>query len=260
MLIDIGGTQLHFQEQGEAKKTLVLLHGLGMNCELWRSQVPVFSRYFRTIAVDLRGFGKSSAPKGPGAFKIDAMAKDIIELIKKLGISGCHLLGTSMGGFVAQSLAISEPTLCKSLVLSNTAPKMSIPKKILEERIEALSTLPLDEYGNLVAEQACSSKSPRELKEWVISMIKKNDRAIYQKVLIEGLSEFNVLPSLRKITLPTLVIVGEHDRVLPAEEGRKIGRLIKGSKVVEISSVGHLAYAEKPDTFNNLVLNFLKSI
>lgn len=260
MYVDTGKVKIHYQARGEAEQTLVLIHGLGMSSELWKSQIPEFSKHFRTIAVDLRGFGKSERPDDPDAYSIDAMTKDIIELIKSLEIHGCHLLGTSMGGFVAQSLAIAEPTLCKSLILCHTAPKMSIPENIINERVESLLKMSLKEYGALVAEQACSPRASFDIKSWVVNMITKNDKSTYTKVLTKGLSDFDVTRSLSRIVLPTLVVVGENDRVLPPEEGRKIAQLVKNSKIVEISEVGHLGYAEKPRTFNNLVLDFLKEL
>ena len=259
MFVRVGDINLFYEEAGKTEDSLLLLHGLGMNCELWRSQVEVFSKEIRTIAVDLRGFGKSSKPDKAGAYAIDSLAEDIAGLIEVLSLKNCHLLGTSMGGFVAQSLVLNYPSLLKSLILCHTASEMSIPKKVLEERIIALSELSMTEYGKIVCKQACSERASGELKEWVISMIEKNDKSIYTKVLTEGLGDFNVTESLNSIRLPTLVITGKEDRVLPAENGRKMAKLIPDCRIKEIAGVGHLGYAEKPEIFNGHVLEFLKN-
>ena len=91
-------------------------------------------------------------------------------------------------------------------------------------------------------------------------MIEKNDKSTYTKILTEGLRDFNVTKSLNTINLPTLVITGEEDKVLPAEQGRKIADLIPGSRIKEIAGVGHLGYAEEPEIFNSHVLEFLRNL
>ena len=260
MFVRVRDINLFYEEVGKAEDSLVLLHGLGMNCGLWRSQIEVFSKEIKTIAVDLRGFGKSSKPDKAGAYAIDSLAEDIAGLIEALSLKNCHLLGTSMGGFVAQSLALNYPSLIKSLILCHTASEMRIPKKVLKERIIALSELSMTEYGKIVCKQACSERASGELKQWVISMIEKNDKSIYTKVLTEGLRDFNVTESLNSIKLPTLVITGKEDRVLPAENGRKLAKLIPDCQIREIADVGHLGYAEKPEIFNEYVLEFLKNL
>ena len=199
MLISVGDINLYYEEAGNAEDSMVLLHGLGMNCELWRSQIEVFTKHIKTIAVDLRGFGKSSKPDSFGAYEIDRLAEDIAGLIQKLGLKNCHLLGTSMGGFVAQSLVLRHPFLLKSLILCHTASEMSIPKEVLKERTIALSELSMTDYGKIVCEQACSQNASSELKEWVIKMIEKNDKSTYTKILTEGLRDFNVTKSLQTL-------------------------------------------------------------
>ena len=107
------------EEEG-AGTPLLLIHGLGMSSALWRNQVPVFAQHSRTVAVDLRGFGRSSKPGHPGAYAIDVLAEDMVAVMQRLGLAGCHVLGTSMGGFVAQAIAIAHPELCRSLILCHT--------------------------------------------------------------------------------------------------------------------------------------------
>lgn len=256
MIVDTGDVKLFVQRSG-AGEPLILLHGLGMSSALWKNQAPVFSRHFHTVAVDLRGFGQSSRPDGPGDYAIDILAEDIAVLIERLELGRCHVLGTSMGGFIAQALALARPDLCRSLVLCHTAPRMSIPPDILARRVEALSNMPLEEYAGIVVEQACSGSASRELRTWIAGLIARNDKRAYTRVMTEGLRDFDAGAGLGGIGLPTLVITGEHDRVLPREGGEEIARLIPGASLVEIEGVGHLGYAERPAEFNEAVLAFL---
>ena len=259
MLVDTGHVRLFVQQAGRGEP-LILLHGLGMSSALWIHQTPDFSQRYHTLAVDLRGFGQSSRPDRPGAYAIEILAEDIAELIRQLELERCHVLGTSMGGFIAQELALTHPGLCRSLVLCHTAPRMSIPSDVLSRRVEALGNMPLEEYAEIVVEQACSVNASRELRSWVAGLLVRNDKRAYTQVMTEGLRGFDAGARLGNIRIPTLVITGEHDRVLPREGGEEIARLIPGAALVEIKGVGHLGYAEKPGEFNGVVLSFLNGV
>ena len=259
MIVDTGEAKLFVQQEGEGEP-LILIHGLGMSSALWINQTPVFSRHFRTMAVDLRGFGQSSRPDRPGDYAIDILAEDIAVLIERLELDRCHVLGTSMGGFIGQALALAHPNLCRSLILCHTAPRMSIPSEVLARRVEALGSMSLEKYAEIVVEQACSANASQKLRSWVASLVVCNDKRTYTQVMTEGLRGFDVGEELGKIRVPTLVITGEHDQVLPKEGGEEIARLISGALLVEIEGVGHLGYAERPAEFNEAVLSFLNDI
>ena len=257
MFVQTESARIFVREKG-AGDPLLLIHGLGMSSNLWVNQIPVFAEHYRTVAVDLRGFGQSSKPDHPGAYRIDTLAKDIAAVIEKLGLAKCHVLGTSMGGFVAQALALERPELCSTLMLCHTAPRMSIPAEVLATRVEALGKMPLDEYANIVVEQALSPNAGPELREWLANMLVKNDKRAYTQVLTEGLTEFDVGAKLKQIPHRTLVITGELDAVLPRIGGQEIAELIPDASYVDIPAVGHIGYAEDPATFNNAVLSFLQ--
>jgi len=259
MIIDTEQAKIYVEEAGSGDP-LVLVHGLGMSSKLWFNQIDEFSRHFRTFAVDLRGFGQSSKPRETGAYSIEELAKDIISVIEQLEISPTHFLGTSMGGFVGQSVALSRPELCRSLILCHTSPKMSIPDNVLKERVTALKTMSMSEYADIVVNQACSSSADTSIRKWLTEMIVKNDKEVYSQVLTEGLRDFDVVNELGKINIPTLVITGEQDQVLPSAGGVEIASLINNVELVEIEGVGHLGYVEKPDYFNQAVLSFLDKI
>ncbi len=259
MIVDTGRAKIYVQETGLGDP-LVLVHGLGMSSKLWFNQIDEFSRHFRTFAVDLRGFGESSKPREAGAYSIEELARDIASVIEQLQISPTHFLGTSMGGFVAQSLALSRPELFRSLILCHTSPKMSMPENVLKERVTALMSMSMSEYADIVVSQACSSSADTSFRKWLTEMIVKNDKEVYTQVLTEGLRDFDMGSELGKINIPTLVITGEHDQVLPSVGGEEIASLINNVELVEIKGVGHLGYAEKPDEFNQAVLSFLGKI
>ena len=256
MFIDTGEAQICVTKAG-AGTPLLLVHGLGMSSALWGNQIPAFEQRFTTYALDLRGFGRSSKPSYAGAYAIDELARDVASVIQQLDIAPCHILGTSMGGFVALSLAIAQPQLCNKLVLCHTAPRMSIPANVLTTRLHALARMSLAEYAPIVCEQALGVNASRSLHDWLSRMIEDNDKRAYTQVLSEGLSDFDVTDNLAHIAHSTLVITGEDDRVLPASGGREIAAAIEQAQLVEIAGVGHISYAERPEAFNAAVLDFL---
>jgi 3-oxoadipate enol-lactonase len=237
---------------------LLLIHGLGMSGQLWRYQEAALAPNYRGIAVDLRGFGRSDRPNGPGAYAIEEMGRDMAAVVRAVAGGRAHILGTSMGGFIALALALTEPALCRSLVLCHTAARMSMPDDVLASRVEALGRMSMGEYGRLVASQALEVQSP-ELFDRVAATIAANDRASYTQVLREGLWGFDVTDRVPEIRIPALVVVGERDRVIPPSEGRALAAQLPRAELVTIPGVGHLGYAERPADFNAAVLPFLGS-
>ena len=259
MLLNVGKNNIKVEETGKGSP-LLLIHGLGMSHKLWRRQVPAFSKYYRTITVDLRGFGESSKPSAPGSYEVSVLAEDLVSLMETLEIPRAHILGTSMGGFIAQTIALDYPELCFSVILCHTSSRMNIPPDILKERLDMLASSSLEDYAKLVVDQAFGPNPDASLKKWISEMVSSNDKNAYSQVLSEGLSDFDLSSRVSEISAPTLVVVGEHDRVIPPDQGRKLAREIRDAELEEIPGVGHLGYSEEPEKFNQIVLKFLSSL
>ncbi len=256
--VRVGELRLAVREWGSGEP-LLMLHGLGMSSTLWRAQVAALSPRYRMIAPDLRGFGQSDRPDAPGSYDLARYVSDIAGLADALGVRRAHCLGASMGGCIAQGLAVARPDLCASLVLTNTSQRIRIPEDVLASRLKALESIPMIEYGRLVASQAIAASAPAELKAWVIEQIGLNDRHAYTQVLAEGFKTFDTSAVIGRIAVPTLVVVGSEDRVLPPEQGAALAASIAGAQLETVPDTGHLSYAERPEIFNRLVLEFLAS-
>ena len=257
--VDLGDVRIHVEEHGQGQP-LVLVHGLGTHSGLWKHQEAEFSSGHRLITLDLRGFGSSSKPSAPGSYSVEVLAQDVAGVIRKLGLSRVHLLGASMGGFIAQVIGLEHPELVRSLVLCHTGPRMSIPEDIMASRLVSLDATPMSDYGKLVAGQALASDPDPRVFEWLAEMIGNNDKRSYRQVLIEGLRDFDIADRVGEIAKPTLVIVGDQDRVIPPEEGGELARRIPGAEIVTLRRVGHIGYAEQPERFNGAVLGFLRGL
>jgi 3-oxoadipate enol-lactonase len=254
--IDLGKIALNVRQWG-AGDPVVLVHGLGMSSDLWLHQVRPFSARYHVIAIDLRGFGRSDCPRGVGMYTIDNFAADIADVIRALDLAPVHYVGTSMGGYFGIALALNAPQLCRSLALCHTACRSSIADDVLEARITALTNQSMDEYAKLVSVQALAQPADPVVTEWLEGRVARNDRDVYTQVLTEGLRNFDTTDRVKSIQLPTLALVGENDRVIPPQHGREIADLIPNAQLIEIAGVGHLSYMEKPDTFNQALLEFL---
>ncbi|HTW87892.1 MAG TPA: alpha/beta fold hydrolase [Candidatus Binataceae bacterium] len=258
-LVEIGKGTINVEEAG-AGPAIMLVHGIGLRGIGWINQIPVFAERYRVLAVDLRGFGRSFKPTTPGSYTIDRFVDDLIAVIEKLGAAPIHYVGSSLGGYIGQALAIRRPELLRSLVLCHTASVSSIPARVRELRLRTLRKKSMNHYAHLVANQALAVHIRPAVHEWICDLIADNDREAYAQAFTEGLEHFDVRRQVGAIRIPTLVLVGELDRVIPSASGRKTAALIPGARLVAIEGVGHLSYVERPQEFNQMVLGFIDEV
>ncbi|RIL07356.1 MAG: hypothetical protein DCC71_03330 [Proteobacteria bacterium] len=254
-----GDVGIHVSQWG-AGPPLVLLHGLGTSSALWKHQIGPLGAHLRLVALDLRGFGRSSRPTAPGAYAIAEMAADVVAVLDQLGLERAHLLGASMGGFVAQVVATLHPARVDRLVLAQTSARMTIPRDIVESRIAVLRRDPMERYAELVAAQALAQPADPAVQRWLVGILARNDARAYEQVLVEGLGRFDWTDRCREIEAPALVVVGGRDLVIPPEGGRDLARRLPHAALVELPNVGHIGYAEDPSAFNASVLRFLQEV
>jgi 3-oxoadipate enol-lactonase len=258
-LVEVGKVAINVEQAG-AGSAIMLVHGIGLRGGAWINQLPVFGAHHRVLAVDLRGFGQSSKPTAPGSYKIECFADDLIGVIEKLGVAPIHYVGSSLGGYIGQAIAIRRPELLRSLVLCHTASVSSIPAKVKTLRLRTLSEKSMVQYAHLVASQALVAHIRPAVHEWVCDMIADNDREVYAQAFTEALEHFDVRRQVGAIRLPTLVLVGELDRVIPPAGGRKTAALIPGARLATIGGAGHVSYVEQPLEFNEIVLGFIDQV
>jgi pimeloyl-ACP methyl ester carboxylesterase len=255
-MVDVGAVKLAVRLWGSGP-ALMLVHGLGTCSELWVNQVEPLGRDYRMIAVDLRGFGQSERPRAANSYSIDLFAADLVALAARLGIDRLNYLGTSMGGFIGQTLALHNPGLISSLLLVHTAARMTMPAEIVAARVAALRHQPMEEYACMVATQALAAGPQSPIFDWLVAMVARNDRDAYVKVLTEALGNFDQSDSVASLRFPTLVVVGDTDRVIPMKGGLELASLIPGAQTMVLKAAGHIGYAEQPEAFNKAVLSFL---
>jgi len=244
----INGVKINHTVEGEAPETIVFIHGLGENLESWKYQIKYFSKDFKVVALDLRGHGKSGVPEKK--MEIDDFARDVIGLLDHLGIKKAHFCGLSMGALVVFEAYKKYPDYFLSMILVATRPKYP------PAQTAALEQMSMEIIAQEVANFALAATASNSLREEVAKMIVGTEKDVYLQSA-EATSSLNYTDLLPKITIPTLIIVGDLDIVTPIDSAEFMNKNIPGSILHIMQGVGHLPNRENPEEFNNLVKDFL---
>lgn len=259
-IVQLTDFTIHYEKEGEGHP-LIILHGLGNNSQSWKNQLASLKDHFTVIAWDAPGYGKSSDPKEE--FKHFSQFTDVLkEFVDKLGYESIYLLGHSMGSAIALDFAHRYPDQIDRLIIADPtrgAAGLSVEEneKKLKDRLDAINNL---ESSELAKQRVRNLLSPNASEE----VIREAERIMSQvrppgyRSVSYSLSNLNQMDLLSSISVPTLVICGEVDKVTPVSEAEIFHQSIFGSKLEIIPSAGHLCYQEDPETFNEKVVNFLE--
>ncbi len=255
------GFRMYYETQG-AGDPLLLINGWGSDSTEWLFQLPAFAKRFLAIVFDNRGAGRSETPPGP--YSTAQMADDAAALLTHLGAARAHVLGVSLGGMVAQEVALRHPDQVRKLVLACTAPggegsvrpapevlKMFIRSPGGDSEEEIRRVLPF-----LYSERYLRDH-PEEIEEFV-------RRRLADPISVEGHAaqlaaavSHSAWDRLAAIGAPTLVIAGDGEMVVPTENSRRIAERIPGAKLVILPGAPHRLFAENAEDFNRVVISFL---
>lgn len=248
-------------EQGE--NALLLIHGLTGNKATMYPIRDMFKDHYRVITIDTRGHGESTHPK---EYTIDDHADDIHEIIKELGLEKVDILGYSMGSYIALRAAEAKSDDIDHLVLACTKPngKTSSVARLLKEANLDITQVSQEEMMGVILKASLAPQSyEMALKgELNIEEILNGDGS--QELNEEekaaedaSLANFDNSTNYDKVNCKTLVIGAEYDGINPPELGREVADGIDGAEFELINDAGHLAFAEQPDVFYNVIKNFL---
>jgi 3-oxoadipate enol-lactonase len=255
--ISINGIELYYQESGSGYP-LVLLHGLGSCGDDWWFQTPVFAQRFRVILPNLRGHQLSSPLRGPVAMQ--TLADDVAQLMEALNIRRAHVLGLSLGGAVAQVLALAFPEKVDRLILVNTfahlRPTSLRAAYTLARRVVVSKFLPPALTAQVVARDLFPKPEQAQLRAEVISRSGANDVRSY-RYLVDTIRRFDSRRELDRITAPTLLITGDRDAVVPRGCQQQLVRGLPTAQWRVVNDSGHATPVDRPEEFNQIVLDFL---
>ncbi len=245
---------------------LVMIMGLGSGKSDWIFQVPFFKKHYQVVTFDNRGVGKSDKPAGPYSTRI--MADDTIGLMDYLGIQKAHILGVSMGGMIAQEIAINYPERIKKLVLSCTyacdegnlsgfTPEWNQAADVYQQG--KLSTTIPAMFNNIIPVMF-----NRRIYKLLFLSLKIVRGDAMKPLVIEtfkahrgACNTHQALDRISMIKCPTLVIAGTKDKLIKPSSSEIIAKRISGAKLVKLEGGSHTFMVEMRDRFNQEVLSFL---
>jgi pimeloyl-ACP methyl ester carboxylesterase len=257
------GVDLWVEQEGEGDDVL-FISGLADEGACWVDQVKGLRDRYRLTTFDNRGVGRSSTPDGP--FRITDFAADTAALFDALGLERAHVVGSSMGGAIAQELALAQPDRVRSLVLNGTWCRGD---RFLHEifRNWMWSAQKADSVRDFLVTVNLWCFSPRIwndgtmdgwIDEAVASPYAQSTDAFCRSA--EALIQHDTADRLGAIDAPTLVTVGELDLCLPARFSEELVQRIPGARLTVIAAAGHQPFQELPDDYNRLLTDFWQSV
>jgi len=260
----VGDINIYYESHGDGE-ALLLIMGYGQHSAHWATLIPSFSQEYRVISFDNRGTGRSDKPNIPYTMKM--MADDVKGLLDAIGVDSAHAFGISMGGMVAQELALNYPDKVISLILGCT---FCGGTKAIPSTPEALAFLLSPEMGKLPVEERARVTVPWL---WTQEFIDKNPEAVELYVAItskyptpihgfacqaQAIAAHDTYERLPQIMAPTLVIVGDADRIIPAENSEVLASRIPNAELVILRNAGHGFFVDAEAEATRAILDFLR--
>ncbi|MCV2863569.1 3-oxoadipate enol-lactonase [Defluviimonas sp. WL0075] len=257
-ILDLGDTHIHWREDGDPNGApVVFSNSLGTDFRMWDKLVPMLPRDLRLIRYDTRGHGLSACHKGP--YSMGTIIRDAERLLDALEVRDCVFVGLSMGGLIAQGLAVKRFDMVRAMVLSNTAAKIGTAQ-MWAERIAKVRAEGIEAIADVMMERWFSRRfrETAELKGW---------RAMLAGTPVDGyagcsaaIAGTDFITPTSGLTLPTLAIAGSEDGSTPPDLVRETAELVRGSRFHLIRGAGHLPPVEKPEDYAEVLTGFLRDI
>jgi len=258
--VTAGAVTLHYERAGDGPAVL-LVPGLGGDHRLWRHQAPVLAGRFDVIAVDNRGAGQSAMPDEP--YTIAMFADDLAGLLDAVGIARVHLVGASMGGFIAQEFALRYPHRLVRLVLCCTSPGGPRSVPIPQEAVEVLVQRTGDPRTDLLRSVALMTTEeyrrtcPDAIEDHIAWRLAHPQPLYAYHRQLAAAAAHDAADRLRAIRAPTLVCHGTGDRIVPSANAALLADGIPHARLHLFEDSSHLFFWEQAAEFNRLVIEFL---
>ncbi len=270
--LELHGDRVAYQDAGSGDEALLLIHGMAGSSETWRAVIPQLSKKYRVVAPDLLGHGLSAKPRSD--YSLGAFAVLLRDLLDELGVSSATVIGQSLGGGVAMQFAYQHPDYCQRLVLISSGglgPDVGWTLRLLsapgaELILPVIAPPPVVNAGNKLRSWFSSSgiQSPRGAEMWSAysSLADSNTRQAFLKTLRsvvdyrgQSVSALNRLHLTSD--LPTMVIWGDQDRIIPIEHGYAVRDARPGCRLEVLADVGHFPHVERPSEVVELIDDFI---
>lgn len=254
------GARIYYRVTGpKSGQPLVLIMGLGWDMSGWDRLMPHLDG-FRVLRLDNRGTGRSDKPDRP--YSIGGMAADVVKAMNAAGMEAAHVYGASLGSMIAQELAISYPARIRSLILGCPSPGIiAVPGapgilRLIANR-EKLSPEEAFRRATPYLYSAALTEQPDAIEEVMRRRLASTVSPVGMRRQFQAVLRWSSLRRLRQIRVPTLVIHGDRDRVIPLANGRLIARLIPGARLRVLHGAGHVYGTDRPEEHRQALFSFL---
>jgi 2-hydroxy-6-oxonona-2,4-dienedioate hydrolase len=261
-LVDVNGYNIRFlhyldKNMSTNKTILVLLHGIGASADRWSYVSPALSKYFQLIIPDIVGFGYSDKPTVE--YTMDFFVSFFENFLAKLGVERLSIIGSSFGGFLATEFTLKNPQKVDRLILAAPAGAMRISTRILDQYIMAALYPTYENTKRAFRDMAHEPDDVPEdiIRDFMNRMRLPNAKYAFMSTLLAMRDSQGLSGRLSKINVPTLLMWGENDRMIPLSYSKEYTE-IPNSELLIIDNCGHTPFVEKPLEFNKIVLKFLK--
>jgi pimeloyl-ACP methyl ester carboxylesterase len=239
---------MHIERYGKGDPC-VFIHGAGGSVLSWYFQRTLFES-MEVVLLDLPGHGQSP---GPAPDTVEGFRDAVYEALKSAHIDKCYIVGHSMGGAIAMSLALSRPEIINGLVLVGTGAKLRVMPEILQGILKDK-----EQTLRMIIETAFGTEASAFMKEnGLKEMMKCSAPSIYNDYV--ACDRFDAMTTVQNITAPTLMLCGRSDLLTPPRYSEYLYRQIKGSDIGFVDGAGHMIMLEKPKEFNTAVANFVRT-
>jgi len=258
--LNVGNCVLHYFIEGSTDKpALVFSNSLGSDLRIWDAMVPEFTRDFRVIRYDTRGHGLSEAPPPP--YSADDLAQDVVGLLDALRIKEAVVCGLSVGGVIAQQIAISHNNRVRALVLCDTGARIGTVAS-WEERMTTVKTHGLGALAASSMERWFSEdfrgRRGDEVRGYANMVI---------RTAVDGylgtccaLRDADLIQGVAAIDKPTLVLCGDQDIATPPEMARELVNVIPKARLALIPRAGHISCVEQPKAMAEQMMQFFREV
>jgi len=259
----INGIDIHYEIHGQGDP-LVLIMGLRRNVEWWYRQIPSLSKHFKVIAFDNRGAGRSDKPEME--YSIRLFADDTAGLLEALDVQTAHVLGISMGGYIAQELAINFPEKVRTLILACTSCGGEHAVLMSPERMEKFTANEglspeeiLRKDMDIYFSDGFIRENPNEIEDFINISLRFYQPPDAFQLQFEACLAHDTADRLHRISAPTLIAAGDDDPLVPSENSHILKEIMQHAKLHFFPDCRHCFFIEEYKRFNQLAIDFLKS-
>ena len=259
MYTTVDGLRFHYTLEGQGTD-LILIHGLGGSVHDWDVIAPLLAQHHRVLRWDVRGFGESDKPAGP--YSAQLFARDLAGLCHTVGVSRAHVAGISMGGVIAQRLALDSPELVRSLTLMSTSSEVGEQAQKawlkMAESIEQRGFSANPEFAARIFTPGFAQANREQVKAMAERTAANNPHAY--AAAARAIGTYNWTAELNRICVPTLILQGREDVLTPPGGSVKLSRGITHSRLLMLSECGHAMTMEKAEVVTNALLAFVAGV